>query len=413
MEKQSSNNYLLSRIVAVIIAIVIVVVGYFAFYQPPSVEMLQQYYEAEVIEVLSDDIQTSEDYYGEEIIVGRIIKFNARITSEPASGQQVEAEQHFDIMLGTTPREVEAGDKIVLTQTTYDSALSNQFVYVQHNRIPLLIGIVALFFILVLIIGRSKGLFALLSLGFTVALMLLVFLPAVLKGMNIYFLTCVTAIIVIILSLIILNGTNKKTLSAIIGNVGGVLVAGIMSVIANNVFNIVGIASQEDINLLFLPTGVQLDLKGIVFAGVVIGALGAVMDVAMTIASSMQELSETMMDKSFKNMVYSGMNIGKDAIGTMINTLILAYIGSSLATVLLLTSYNPSALSLFNLEMVTIEIVKSVIGSIGIIIAVPITVLFSSFIFNDKEVRGQYNDNFTIGHQDTRAIPTSARTRRY
>ncbi len=400
MDNKQNTGDIVSRIVAIVIAIVVVVVGYNLFSQQPSSDTFQQFYQAEVTEVYGTDIQTTLDYYGDEIISGKITEFSATIKSGELEGQQVQVQQHHDVMLGMVSYEVEVGDNIVVTQTTYDSALSNQFVYAQHNRIPALIGIVLLFLGLVVLLGRSKGFFAIVSLAFTVAYMLLCFVPAVLGGSNVYSLTWISAIIIIVLSLVILNGLNKKTWSAIVGNVGGVVVAGILSLLSNDIFKINGVVQQDDMYLLNLSNGMSLDLISLVFAGIIIGSLGAVMDVAMTIASSMQELSEKMKHRSFKSMVSSGMNIGKDAVGTMINTLILAYIGSSLTTVLLLTSYNSGTLALLNFEMVTVEIVKSVVGSIGIIAAVPITVLFSSYIFNKSKPERGLNDydNFQIGH---------------
>lgn len=108
------------------------------------------------------------------------------------------------------------------------------------------------------------------------------------------------------------------------------------------------------------------------------------MDVAMSIASAMNELSDHMQKRSFSKMLKSGMNIGKDAIGTMTNTLILAYIGGSLAMVLLLTAYNRNVLYLFNLEMIVVEVMQAVVGSMGILFAVPLTAVFAAYIFNLK-----------------------------
>ncbi|QSX06929.1 YibE/F family protein [Sedimentibacter sp. zth1] len=106
------------------------------------------------------------------------------------------------------------------------------------------------------------------------------------------------------------------------------------------------------------------------------------MDVSMSIASAMQELSVEMKNKSFRRMARSGMNIGRDAIGTMTNTLILAYVGSSLAIILLFTAYNRNILLLLNLEMIVVEVIQAIVGSIGILLAVPVTVLFAAWIFN-------------------------------
>jgi len=121
-----------------------------------------------------------------------------------------------------------------------------------------------------------------------------------------------------------------------------------------------------------------------VWGGILIGSLGAIMDVSMSISSAMQELSNEMRDKNFINMVHSGMNIGRDAIGTMTNTLILAYVGSSLAIILLFTAYNRNLLVLINFEMIVVEIIQSIVGSIGILLAVPVTVFFAAWIFNKK-----------------------------
>lgn len=184
------------------------------------------------------------------------------------------------------------------------------------------------------------------------------------------------------MSIIILNGINKKSLCAILGNLGGLAVSGILALIMNKILTITGMIDEQSTYLTFLDNGVSIDLKAVVWSGIVIGSLGAVMDVAMSLASSMNELSETMHEKSYMKMVKSGMNIGRDAIGTMTNTLILAYVGSSLATILLLVSYNKSLIYLLNMEMITVEILQAIVGSIGILFAVPATVLLSAKIFN-------------------------------
>ncbi|MGL4483640.1 MAG: YibE/F family protein, partial [Anaerovoracaceae bacterium] len=143
-----------------------------------------------------------------------------------------------------------------------------------------------------------------------------------------------------------------------------------------------GFVSEEYSYLVLFNPDEPLDLVSIIWGGIVLGALGAIMDVAMTIASSMNELSEHMADKSFKKMLASGMNIGRDAIGTMTNTLILAYIGSSLAVILVLTIHTKSTMFLFSMEMISVEIVQGIVGSLGILLAVPFTAIFAAWIFN-------------------------------
>ena len=110
------------------------------------------------------------------------------------------------------------------------------------------------------------------------------------------------------------------------------------------------------------------------------------MDVSMSIASAMQELALEMKDRSFKRMVKSGMNIGRDAIGTMTITLVLAYVGSSIASILLFMLNSRNLMILMNFEMIVVEIIQAVIGSLGILMAVPITVLFAGWVFNRRSV---------------------------
>ena len=187
------------------------------------------------------------------------------------------------------------------------------------------------------------------------------------------------------MSLIIINGWNLKTICAIFGNVMGIAVSGVLAAIMHKVLGLTGMIDEDYIMLTLMETPVNL--RALLWGGVVIGALGAIMDVAMSIASAMKELNDTMHNKTFFRMLASGMNIGRDAISTMTNTLILAYIGGALATVLLLVAYNKNIFYLFNMEMIMSEIVCAIVGSIGILAAVPLTALFSAYMFN------KYSDN--------------------
>jgi len=217
---------------------------------------------------------------------------------------------------------------------------------------------------------------------FTAAAIFAVYVPSILKGFNVYLSTIIISVFIVLMSLLILNGADKKTFCAILGNLGGIAIAGILAIIMNKILNITGLMDEDFVYLTLLNEDNPIDLRGIIWGSIVIGSLGAIMDVAMSIASSMNELAETMDNKSFSKMLKSGMNIGKDAIGTMTNTLILAYIGGALATVLLLVANNKSLMYLFSLEFIMIEIVQAIVGSIGILVAVPVTALLSARIFN-------------------------------
>lgn len=314
----------------------------------------------------------------------KVIPFSMEFTSGPYKGKSVEATQLIDSIYANPPKEVEKGDNIIVANKGEMGSTTDEWIFIEHNRSNYLILLCLSFLLLIVLIGRSKGFATILSLLFTGSAIFLVYIPSILKGYNIYVSTIINCVFIILISLILLNGINKKTLCAILGNIGGVAVSGILAFIMNNLLNITGFVDEDYTFLAYLKAGDPIDLQAVIWGGVVIGSLGAIMDVAMSIASAMNELSDHMQKRSFSKMLKSGMNIGKDAIGTMTNTLILAYIGGSLAMVLLLTAYNRNVLYLFNLEMIVVEVMQAVVGSMGILFAVPLTAVFAAYIFNLK-----------------------------
>ena len=127
-----------------------------------------------------------------------------------------------------------------------------------------------------------------------------------------------------------------------------------------------------------------LDLKALIFAAIIIGAVGAIMDVSISIAASLAELKEKLPEISMLELWKSGMTISKDIMGTMANTLILAYMGSCLTSVQLMVAYNSSLLDLFNREMIIVEMLQALVGSMGILLALPLTSLICAALYRGK-----------------------------
>ncbi len=314
-----------------------------------------------------------------------VITFVAKVNSGIHKYESIEMTQEISEYLIPVPKEVKPGDSIIVMYTQLNE-VETEWVYAMHNRIPWLIGLAVIFLALIILIGRKKGIATIVSLIFTIGAIFLVYIPAILTGRNIYISTIIISLFIILMSFPLISGINKKTLCAIIGNIGGVVLAGVLAFIVNNILNITGFVDESSTFLSMLGGNVSLDLRAVVWGGILIGSLGAIMDVSMSISSAMSEISVEMRDKSFYKMVKSGMNIGKDVIGTMTNTLILAYVGSSLAVILLFTAYKRNLLMLFNLELVSVEIIQAIVGSIGILLTVPATVLISAWMFNKKSV---------------------------
>lgn len=180
--------------------------------------------------------------------------------------------------------------------------------------------------------------------------------------------------------MLIISGLSRKTFSAIIGTVGGVVLAGALALIIGTLAKLTGLGNEEANMLMFIPHDVYFNFKGLLFAGIIIGTMGATMDVGMSIASAMNEIKENSPQIKKADLIKAGMNVGKDTMATMANTLILAYVGGSLHLLLLLIAYETPFSHIINWDMIASEIVRAIAGSIGIIFTIPITALASAFI---------------------------------
>ncbi len=338
-------------------------------------------YRAVVVSV--DDVTEEEIDYGYEKMSSKTIRFTAEIKSSDLKSNVVEAYQFIDEAVGINPKEVEAGDKIIISQLSSRANIEeNVWTLVEYYRTDAIIALIAVFFALLIIVCRKKGINTIISLIITCMAIFMVFIPSILNGRNVYASSVIICMFIILTSLLIINGIQKKTLCAIVGNMGGLAAAGILTYFISSALHLTGFIDQDSMFLLMINPESPLDLKAILWSSVVIGSLGAVMDISMSIASAMNELAENVESKNFNIFLKSGLNIGQDSIGTMTNTLILAYIGSSLSIVLLMMVYNSDLLHLMNLEMIVFEIIQAVIGSMGILLAIPITSLFSAYIFS-------------------------------
>jgi len=248
-------------------------------------------------------------------------------------------------------------------------------------------------FIFVLVgVGRIKGLMALISLVVTGLLIAFFMLPLMFRGYSPILLAVITASIVIFLSLMLIGGFNKKSLAAIIGTSAGVVIAGIISLISGRLAHLTGITGEASEQLIYIVSSFPINIKGIMFAGIIISSLGAVMDVGMSIASVVFEIHNKAPELSKAELFKSGMNVGKDIMGTMANTLILAFAGCSLSIMILLMAYNMPYFRAINLNTVSTEIIQGLSGSIGLILTVPITSIVSALFIANSSRKNFNND---------------------
>ena len=277
------------------------------------------------------------------------------------------------------------GDKLLIRATEESSGTLETVKIQEKVRDTQVYLIVSLFVVLLLIIGGFNGLKTLLSLIIAVAMIFFGYIPLIIRGVNPILASLGISIPVVIITLVIISGWNIKTLAAIIGTSLGVIISGILAFIFGNFAHLTGLADDSSISLAYIPQFRSLDYKGILFGTILIGAIGAIMDVAISIASALYEIS--MLDKNItgKNMIISGMNIGKDMMGSMSNTLILAYVGTTLHLIILFIVYKIRFIEIINLDSIATEIIRAMAGSIGLIITIPVTVVIGTAVYKSKK----------------------------
>lgn len=277
---------------------------------------------------------------------------------------------------------VEVGDRVVVVLDEYEDYVEVYVSdYVRQDYIFYLLGA---FILLILIIGRMKGLKSVITLAITIFMILKVFLPGILNGMDPVFLSIGISIIVTLITIFTISGFNTKSISAIIGTISGVLVAGIIAYYVGSQIKLTGLSGEEATMLMYTPLGMEFDFRGLLFSGIILGALGAIMDIGMSISSSIEEINIANPDLKQKELFKAGMNVGKDIMGTMTNTLILAYTGASIPLLLLFMSYETSLVKILNLDVISSEIVRSLSGSIGLILTIPLTAFVASMLIKHK-----------------------------
>jgi len=347
-------------------------------FQNPSLEIVNAKVER-VVERVQPNFDFIDDFDDFEtfapIMQGEKIIFEAEITRGSRKGMLVRAEQNFSSMIRGRLKEIEKGDNVLLLRT------ESVWVFDGYARLNKLIFLGFFFIICLIIFGGKKGFNTILSLGFTCIAIFSVFIPAILSGKNIYLMSVIICVYTIAMVNLIVIGYNKKAAASMAGCAGGVIIAGIIAVIMDKVLFLTGIVDEHSRYLINLSADIQLNLNAVIFAGIIIGAMGAIMDVSISISSSLWEVKEKAKIISFKELFQSGITIGKDIMGSMADTLILAYIGSSLSVVLILTVFSSSMTSLFNSEMFAVEILQAISGSLGILFAMPLTAFFSSAIY--------------------------------
>ena len=345
---------------------------------PPEGDYVE-YENGTVLEILSDsterDAASAGGVRGEQMML-------VEVKTGQYAGETLLVYNYVGPLYGVPLR---VGDGCTMTVSTYADGTHRASVYEFDRALPAAI-VVAAFLLITVLVGGRTGARSLLGLIFTVACVFFLLFPALMKGaptLPAVFLTCVYVAAV---SFALLGGVQKKTLCALAGTVAGMALALGFALAAQALLRVDGLRAADVEPLLQLrQTGTPIGLRGLLAAGVVISSLGAVMDVALSLSSALSEVhaADPAMDR--RALFHSGMNVGRDMVGTMANTLILAFLGSGIVLILYIYSMNPDRQQLLSSAYLALEIVSGISSSIGVILSVPITAAISAVAYGVKE----------------------------
>jgi uncharacterized membrane protein len=265
----------------------------------------------------------------------------------------------------------------VVTITSVSGKISVTSVYSKDRETAIYI-FVGIFLLLLWGIGGKNGFKTALGLTFTFGCIIYLYLPLIYRGYSPFYAAVFVAIVTTVMTMGLIGGCTFKSVSAIIGTVGGVICAGICAAGFGAAAGISGFNVSDVEALLFVGQMTRVKIGGLLFSGILIASLGAVMDVAISIASTINEIYRHNPALTKKQLFSAGINVGRDLIGTMANTLILAFTGGSLSVLVLNYAYDLPYRQMINSYSIGIEIMQGISGSLGMILTVPLVALIAS-----------------------------------
>lgn len=305
-------------------------------------------------------------------ISGETARLEVDLLDGPDAGERIQLEINTDGFPA-----FEAGDRVLLDRTI-DAEGGSRYFITDFQRLPTLFWLLALFVVTVLVISRWHGFRSLLGLAISLFLVVRFVVPAIIAGSSPPVVALVGAMAVMIVTLYLTHGINEMTTSAIVGTGASLVLTVGLGTLFIDRGRITGFSSDDAVFARFAVEG--LDLQGLVLAGLIIAALGVLDDVTISQASTVFALHDTDRRLTFAELFARAMKVGRDHIASVVNTLVLAYTGASIALLLLFYSGGVPVLEIVNSEVLAEEIIKTVVGSLGLIAAVPLTTALAASV---------------------------------
>lgn len=323
---------------------------------------------ATVTDILQDNLQEQGVRVGDQIV-------SLRLDSGAAVGQTIVANCPNGLLFGTV---CQPGMRVIVISSMVGQ-LDVHTVYNVDRMMPIFL-FVGVFLLLLCVVGGPKGIRSAVALVFTFTCFIFLFFPMILRGLPPILAAVITSAIVLAGSIYIIHGNTVKALSAVLATFGGIVAAGLAAVLFGQAASLSGYNVANIESLLFVGQNTLIDVGQLLFAGILFASLGAIMDIAMDVCSAASELRYRNPGMTAREVFAGTMNVGRDVMGTMATTLILAFFGGSLGIWVMDYVYDLPWLQLINSNSIGIEIMQGLSGSFGVILTVPIAAALSAWL---------------------------------
>lgn len=336
------------------------------------------YEKAVVVEVLSEELEYDENL---EITLGTQ-ELQVEMLDGEEEGNILEVTNY---LTQTHNVYAEKGTKLIINADRPEGDVEPYYTVYNYDRTIPMISCFVVLAIAVICIGGGKGVKSIAGLVYSLFLVVYMVLPAVFSGYSPILMSIICGVLSTAVTLLLLNGNSEKTWAAVLSTVIGVICSLLFFLVMSLLVHIDGFSSSEAEGLVLINQVTGLQIKDVLFAGVLISSLGAIMDTGMSIVSALYEVHTHNQGLTARELFRSGIEMGKDMIGTMTNTLILAFTGSAFITLLVFLSYQVQPAQLFNSNYLTIEIAQGICGTFGIVLTVPAASMISAVLLAKKK----------------------------
>ncbi|GHV01402.1 hypothetical protein FACS1894211_11070 [Clostridia bacterium] len=328
-----------------------------------------------------------------------------RMKNGPQKGEELTIENDLSLIQNV---DVKKGTGVIV-RAERPGGVTPHYALYSYDRTPGIIVVACIFIAVMLLVGGRKGLRSVLGLAVSVFFVFVLLLPAVFRGQPPVLMAVLTALLTASFSLLLLNGFSRKTAAALGATACSVLIAGVFYAVISRILKLTGYGIDEAEELIMVSRATGLQIGQVLFAGVLIASLGAVMDMTVSVSAAMFELTGRQPELTPPALFRSGMSVGRDMVGATCQTLILAFIGSAFASVLTIMAYGASFDRIFSSNYVALEILQGASAALAVVAAAPLTAALCAFIQRAKRPAEKENKDRTQTAKQTEKISETSK----